>query len=145
MTSVRTQAPPTQWLLFSRVLPSGICRVSSRLHLLKWSETMLRHKKSQRKPIQNPTQPQGAGGSQPTTSLHDPLPTNHSYLELWCLIKGDSIVFPVTLLDKASIAHLKDLIWEKGRNDVSRDVDPKNLVLWKVSDKGLADSWQLTS
>lgn len=65
--------------------------------------------------------------------------------ELWCLIKNNSTAFRVTPLCKASIDELKGLIWEKRKNGVLRDVDATDLVLWKVSSDGLADSSQLTS
>jgi len=69
---------------------------------------------------------------------------NATHRELWCLIKGDSIAFRVTPLGKAGIDDLKGLVREPCKNGILRDVDAKDLVLWKVSRKGLADSSQLT-
>jgi hypothetical protein len=70
---------------------------------------------------------------------------NDTHRELWCLIKGDSTAFRVTPLGKASIDELKDLVWEKRKNSALRNVDATDLVLWKVSNEGLACSSQLTS
>ena len=72
---------------------------------------------------------------------------NDTHRELWCFIKtkGDSKPFRVTPLREASIDELKDEVWKKRRNGVLRDVNATDLVLWKVSSKGLADSSQLTS
>ena len=64
---------------------------------------------------------------------------------LCCLIKDDSNPFKVTAPVNASIIDLKNLVWEERKHGVLQDIDAVDLVLWKVSSKGLADSSQLTS
>jgi len=64
----------------------------------------------------------------------------HLELELWCLIKGDSKMFDVTPLRTTRISRLKDLIWEKRKNGALKNTDATDLVLWKVSSEGLANS-----
>ena len=66
---------------------------------------------------------------------------------LYCLIKDDSNPFKVTAPVDASIIDLKNLVWEERKHGVLRDIDADavDLVLWKVSSEGLADSSQLTS
>jgi hypothetical protein len=56
---------------------------------------------------------------------------NDTHCELWCFIKGDSIVFQVTPLGEASIDELKDLICGKGKIGVLSNTDAKDLVLGK--------------
>ena len=72
---------------------------------------------------------------------------NDTHRELWCFIKAksDSKPFRVTPLREASIDELKDEVWKKRRNGALRGADATDLVLWKVSSGGLADSSQLTS
>ena len=64
---------------------------------------------------------------------------------LWCfIIEGNSTALWVIPLGE-TIDELKHLVWKKGKNGIFRDVDAADLVLWKVSREGLADSSQLTS
>jgi hypothetical protein len=73
------------------------------------------------------------------STWHDPVPAMaNNTRELWCFAKDNAALFPVTPLGKASLHKLKHLIWAELSN-------AKDLVLWKVSSKGLADSLQLTS
>ena len=51
----------------------------------------------------------------------------------WCLVDGDSMVFDVTAPANVSISRLKELVQKKGDRGILRDVDAKDLVLWKVS------------
>ena len=53
-------------------------------------------------------------------------------LVLWCIIRGESIPFDVTVPANASINQLKEKIYQKNKHTFS-DIDAKNLVLWKVS------------
>jgi Crinkler effector protein N-terminal domain len=66
--------------------------------------------------------------------------TNDTRRDLWCFIKDDPNAFVVTAPIDASIARLKKLVWEEGKNGVLSNTDAKDLVLWKVSSEGLADS-----
>jgi Crinkler effector protein N-terminal domain len=52
---------------------------------------------------------------------------------LFCLIERDAKLFQVTVSTGESIAFLKKVIWEEGKNGPLRDVDAADLVLWKVS------------
>lgn len=62
----------------------------------------------------------------------------------WCLIKGDSKAFEVTVPVNASVNRLKTLVLEQRKNGVLQGIDAAVLVLWKVSTERLADSSQLT-
>ena len=50
---------------------------------------------------------------------------------LWCLVQGDSRLFKATL-NNGTVYDLKKLIQELRKNGVFRNVDAKDLVLWKV-------------
>jgi len=52
---------------------------------------------------------------------------------LFCLIEGDTNLFEVTVSTGESICFLKEVIQEKRKNRLLRDVDAADLVLWKVS------------
>ena len=51
---------------------------------------------------------------------------------LWCLIEGDTTTFGVTAPVTTSIHLLKKLVLEECKNGVLRNVDARDLVLWKV-------------
>ena len=70
---------------------------------------------------------------------------NDPHRALWCVIKGDSTAFQVTAPGKASIDELKNLVWEKRKNGVLREIHATDLVLLNVSSEWLADRAQLTS
>ena len=54
-------------------------------------------------------------------------------INLMCLIAGESSVFiGVTPKENEDIYDLRELIKEKGKNRVFRDVDAIDLTLWKV-------------
>jgi hypothetical protein len=53
--------------------------------------------------------------------------------ELWCLVEGDRTPFPVTVPTGTHVARLKKLVHAEGINGVLKDVDAKDLTLWKVS------------
>jgi hypothetical protein len=80
-------------------------------------------------------------------SLHEPLSAmaNDTHRVLWCLMKNSSNPFKVNAPVKTSFGRLKDLVWEKHKNGVLQGTDATDLVLWKVSNVGLAGSSQLTS
>jgi hypothetical protein len=52
--------------------------------------------------------------------------------QLWCLVEGDSVPFPVTVPTDTHIAGLKKLIHINGILD-KNSVLAHNLTLWKVS------------
>jgi hypothetical protein len=60
-------------------------------------------------------------------------------------MKCSSNPFDVTAPVETTFSRLKDLVWERRKNGVLRGTDPTDLVLWKVSNEGLAGSSQLTS
>ena len=78
--------------------------------------------------IPDTTQPQGMSSSElPTLSTHQPTtPSTHKPLfpmandpyVLWCLIKGSSNLFNITVPVATSFSRLKDLVWEKRKNGV---------------------------
>jgi hypothetical protein len=110
---------------------------------------------------QTQSHPVTVGGGEQTTTTHpliapNPVATgggegssrpmiNDKVCVLWCFTQRDSTVFKVIAPVDASISRLKKLVWEECKNGVFRDTDATNLVLWKVSDKWLANSAQLTS
>jgi hypothetical protein len=51
---------------------------------------------------------------------------------LYCVVEGESTSFPVEISADKSIGQLKDAIKLKSANEF-RDVDAKQLTLWKVS------------
>jgi hypothetical protein len=54
-------------------------------------------------------------------------------LELWCIVSGDSRPFTVSISTHDNISVLKERIYEKNKNGFLRDIDAKDLKLWKVS------------
>jgi Crinkler effector protein N-terminal domain len=74
----------------------------------------------------------------PTDSLPQPQATMSSVvsgiadLTLWCLVEGKSNIFKVKIPVNADIADLKKQIKKEREETVFRDVDPYDLVLWKV-------------
>ncbi|KAH9964143.1 hypothetical protein BC827DRAFT_53345 [Russula dissimulans] len=52
-------------------------------------------------------------------------------VKLWCYIKGDGTCFDVSIPPTQSISHLRERIFEKGRNSFNV-LDAKNLILKKV-------------
>ena len=71
---------------------------------------------------------------------------NNPHRLIWCFIKGDSNLFEIGVPINASVCQLKELIWDKGKNDAFRETDAKDLVLWNaVSSEWPTDSSQLTS
>ncbi|KAF8807199.1 hypothetical protein BYT27DRAFT_7031094, partial [Phlegmacium glaucopus] len=55
-------------------------------------------------------------------------------LRLQCLIKGESIVFPVTLGQNDDVGGLKEIVHSKRALDTLKDVGPHTLELWKPRD-----------
>ena len=53
--------------------------------------------------------------------------------ELWCLVEGDGAAFSVIVPTNTSVSQLKELIRDKAKTGTLRDVDAKDLALWKVS------------
>jgi len=51
----------------------------------------------------------------------------------FCLIEGDTNPFEVTVPTGKSISFLKKVIWEECNNGPLRDINVRDLVLWKVS------------
>ena len=49
-----------------------------------------------------------------------------------CLVEGDKNVFPILISRDAYIDHLTDIIYEKRRKGLFRDIDPADLTLLKV-------------
>ena len=60
-----------------------------------------------------------------TTSTSQPL-------TLWCLIDGDPTPFDVSCPLDNNVHQMKKLLLEEGKHGVLRNVDAKDLVLWKV-------------
>ena len=54
-------------------------------------------------------------------------------LRLKCLIEGEDIVFPVTVVRDDEVSDLKEKIQSKRALDSLKDVGPHTLELWKVS------------
>ena len=54
-------------------------------------------------------------------------------LRLKCLIEGEDIVFPVTVVRDEEVSDLKEKIQSKRALDSLKDVGPHTLELWKVS------------
>ena len=67
-------------------------------------------------------------------SLHSPLLTlmsNMTFIILWCHIKGNNTVFPITTSSTTFIGILKNKI-KKEKSNYFQGVDASDLVLWKV-------------
>jgi hypothetical protein len=54
-------------------------------------------------------------------------------LRLNCLIEGEDIVFPVTVVCDDVVSDLKEFIQKSEHWQFLKDVDPHTLELWKVS------------
>ena len=54
-------------------------------------------------------------------------------LQLNCLIEGEDIVFPVTVVRDDEVSDLKEKIQSKRVKGSLKDIDPHTLELWKVS------------
>jgi hypothetical protein len=65
-------------------------------------------------------------------------------LQLLCLIRGQSIVFPITAPRNCLVANLKELVHVKGF-ERSSDTLAKDLVLWKVAFNAFCYILRLTS
>ena len=52
--------------------------------------------------------------------------------ELSCLAEGDPAVFRVPARNDSNLLQLKDLVWEKRKNNLFRHVDAADLILNKV-------------
>ena len=50
---------------------------------------------------------------------------------IWCLVEGDTAIFPVTAPRALTIGELKELI-KVEKNHALKDVDADHLKLWKV-------------
>jgi Crinkler effector protein N-terminal domain len=60
--------------------------------------------------------------------------TNDKYcITVWCLIKGDSAPFDVTVPANATIYDLKKLVKAEVENDALDGIGAGSLKLWKVS------------
>ena len=69
-------------------------------------------------------------------------------LRLQCLIKGESIVFPVTVEQDDDVGELKEVVQSERALDSLKDVGPHTLELWKVSaiDESLCEmTWLLSA
>jgi hypothetical protein len=64
---------------------------------------------------------------------------NDTHRIIWCLLKGDSIAFPIFAPADAVIDELKKLIKAENENELLNGIDAKNLKLWKVS--GFSQLW----
>ena len=53
-------------------------------------------------------------------------------VRLNCLIKGEDIVFPVTVVCDDAVSDLKEFIQNKRALGFLKDIDPHTLELWKV-------------
>ena len=51
---------------------------------------------------------------------------------LWCYIQGDNTAFPLIASSTIFVDLLKDSIKEERKNGVLKNVDAKDLTLWKV-------------
>ena len=58
--------------------------------------------------------------------------TSDDQYVLNCLVKGDKNVFPVIISRDAYIDQLTELIYEKRKKGLFRDIDPADLALLKV-------------
>jgi hypothetical protein len=63
----------------------------------------------------------------------NPLSSEAISFELSCLIKGDCTVFDVNVPSESKVTALKELVHEKRKRGLLREVDPADLVLLKVS------------
>ncbi len=54
--------------------------------------------------------------------------------DFWCYVEGDITTFQVTAPSESNVDHLKEIIYGK-RHRVLSDIDPIDLVLWKVCEK----------
>src|ERR1700728_2293318 len=55
-------------------------------------------------------------------------------LVLWCIVSGDSRPFTVRVPTDDYISVLKERIHEKAKNGVLKDIDAKDLDLWKFNE-----------
>jgi len=97
-------------------------------------------KRTETNPIPNPT---GTSGSQPTTSTPVPAMADDTHRVLWCIIKGNSTPFPIAVPGNATIGEVKNIVWEKCKNELQK-IDAAHIMLSKVSSEWLADGYQLT-
>jgi Crinkler effector protein N-terminal domain len=51
---------------------------------------------------------------------------------LICIVEGESAVLQIKVPIDSSVLDIKKLVLEESRNGALRDVDSKDLVLWKV-------------
>jgi len=51
---------------------------------------------------------------------------------LWCIVEGDPMPFMVIASIHNNIAQLKDHVYDKIKNGIPNDINPKDLELWKV-------------
>jgi hypothetical protein len=65
--------------------------------------------------------------------------SDETYL-IWCLVEGDGTLFPVVDSLRKTVIELKELIKEKCKNGVLKNVDAKDLTLWKVRMTMASDS-----
>jgi hypothetical protein len=65
--------------------------------------------------------------------------SDETYL-IWCLVEGDGTLFPVVDSLRKTVIELKELIKEKCKNGVLKNVDATDLTLWKVRMTMASDS-----
>jgi hypothetical protein len=63
-----------------------------------------------------------------------------AFCTLICLVEGGSLLLKIEPKGSVDIFGLKELIWEKGKNSVLKNVDAVVLTLWKVRVTMASDS-----
>jgi hypothetical protein len=58
--------------------------------------------------------------------------TSDDKYKLTCLVEGDKNAFPIAISRDADIDQLAELIYEKRKKGLFRDIDPADLTLSKV-------------
>ena len=71
----------------------------------------------------------------PATSNPPAVSVANAPYQLWCLVQDESTPFKIRVMSPTHIdVHdLKELILDRGKAGTLKDVDAKDLTLWKVS------------
>ena len=104
------------------------------------------------KPTNYPTQPSDKPAEQEASSLHtstDPPPVppddltptttsassmaDNANCVLWCLVDGKDTPFKIRVPINFDIGDVKELVKEKRKNGILREIDATDLVLWNMS------------
>jgi len=59
---------------------------------------------------------------------------DNNTIELFCLVEGDTTVFPVTIAIDDHVSSLKKLVHQNGVDNMKIPVLPKDLTLWKLNE-----------